>query len=208
MSTGTVSSGELARWLIAEGARIDVKMAKPFQDEYRSLYNFVGSTPYLLAAKGGDPEMMQLFAGRGADAFVKNAKGTTALMAAAGLDMLNPNEDSGTIADGLACLRIALKQGADVNAANDEGDTALHGAAYRGSPEIVQILVDNGARLDVRNKAGWTPIQIANGDNAGLQNIQKRPSTVALMKKLMTDRGLPVEIKSDEEQYNFGVKVQ
>ncbi len=99
----------------------------------------------------------------------------------------------------------ALAAGADVNAVNDDGDTALQGAAYRGSNEIVQ-LVDRGARLDIKSKRGFTALQIANGEALRLVNIQKRAATVALLRQLTIDRGLPPEMKSDEGQYPFGVK--
>ena len=82
-----------------------------------------------------------------------NANGTTALMAAAGVEMFNPNEDSGTDADGFAALQLAVALGAgDINAVNKNGDTALHGAVFRATTDAITFLVERGARLDVKNK--------------------------------------------------------
>ena len=58
---------------------------------------------------------------------------------------------------------MLVELGNDVNAVNDRGETALHGAAYRGANTIVQYLVEKGAKLDARSKQGWTPWTIANG---------------------------------------------
>ena len=56
-----------------------------------------------------------------------------------------------------------MERGADVNAIDDNGETALHGAAYRGHNSVVQYLADHGAKLDVANRIGWTPLTIADG---------------------------------------------
>jgi len=69
------------------------------------------------------------------------------------------------------------------------GSTALHGAAMRGSNALVQFLVDHGAKLDARNKLGWTPLMCAEG--VFVANTEKDwPETVLLIRKLMTERGL------------------
>jgi uncharacterized protein len=69
------------------------------------------------------------------------------------------------------------------------GSTALHGAAMRGANGIVQFLVDHGAKLDARNKVGWTPLMCAEGIFVA-NTLKDWPETVALIRKLMTDRGL------------------
>jgi hypothetical protein len=69
------------------------------------------------------------------------------------------------------------------------GSTALHGAAMRGANAIVQFLVDHGAKIDGRNKLGWTPLMCAEG--VFVANTEKDwPETVTLIRKLMQDRGL------------------
>jgi ankyrin repeat protein len=82
------------------------------------------------------------------------------------------------------------------------GSTALHGAAMRGSNAIVQFLVDHGARLDARNKLGWTPLMCAEG--VFVANTEKDwPETVALMRKLMAERGLNPDLYN---QASLGVQ--
>ena len=117
-------------------------------DGYRNFWTQNGATPLLMAAKGADAEMMRLLAAHGADPTLTNRMGTTPLMAAAGVEMFNPNEDSGTVEEAFEAVKVALELGADVNQANKAGDTPLHGAAWRAANDIVQLLVDRGARLD------------------------------------------------------------
>ena len=57
-------------------------------------------------------------------------------------------------------VQMLLDAGADANAANKTGDTAMHGAASNGLPAVIQLLVDRGARLDVKNRAGQTPLAL------------------------------------------------
>jgi hypothetical protein len=202
--TGKVSEVELAKKLIAKGANVNARLTRPISDGYRNFWNQNGATPLLMAAKGADAEMMRILAAAGADPTLTNTAGTTPLMAAAGVEMFNPNEDSGTNEEGFEAVKVALELGGDVNQANKQGETPLHGAAWRGSNEIVQLLVDRGARLDVKTKQGLTPLQIANGEEEGrVANINVRPWTVELLVKLMKERGLPVEMKSDADRYAF-----
>ena len=157
-----------------------------------------------MAAKGADAEMMRLLAAHGADPALTNKMGTTPLMAASGVEMFNPNEDSGTVEEAFEAVKVALELGADVNQANKAGDTPLHGAAWRAANDIIQLLVDRGARLDARNKSGMTPLQIANGEEEGrVANINIRPWAVDLLVKLMRERGVPIEMKSAEGRFAF-----
>ena len=71
-----------------------------------------------------------------------------------------------------------------------DGSTALHGAAYRGQEDIVQFLVDTGAKLDVKNTLGWTPITVAGGMFVGNTGKGEHPHIRALLRKLMLERGL------------------
>ena len=94
-----------------------------------------------------------------------------------------------------------------VNAANNDGRTPLMGAALKGRNEVVQLLVDRGARLDTRDKGSrdtdtvvsvlaghtWQAVDYADGlVRAGVQSDIPRPETAALLRKLMTERGMPV----------------
>ena len=156
-----------------------------------------------MAAKGADVEMMRLLAAHGADPNLANASGTTPLMAASGVEMFNPNEDSGTNEEALEAVRFALTLDSDVNRPNKQGETPLHGAAWRGANEIIQLLVDNGAKLDARSKRGSTPLMIANGEEERVATINVRPWAVELLVKLMKERGLPIEMNTSADRYAF-----
>ena len=128
-----------------------------------------------------------------------NVEGTTPLMVAAGVKIWNPGEDGGSLeseeGEVLQAVKLCVELGNDVNAKNSEGETALHGAAYRGVNSIVQYLVDKGARLDVKDIHGLTPLAIATGVNySDFFHIQQ--PTADLLSKLMKERGL-----SSEGQY-------
>ena len=193
--TGTLTGLDLARTLIARGADVNARMTKELVDGYRNRLNRVGATPLLLAAKGADLEMMRLLAASGADHRLANVQNTTPLLAAAGVDMVYVNEDSGTNEDAVGAVKFLLDLGSDVNAVNVRGETALHGAANRGSNAIVQLLADHGARLDAKNTRGFTPLQIANAEGA-TTTFQRRPETVELFRQLMIARGIPVDASS------------
>ena len=81
---GTVSSTELARSLLAKGADVNAVMTRDFRDGYRNRFNRLGATPFLLAAKNADTELMKIYLAAGADPMTPNLDKTTALMVAAG----------------------------------------------------------------------------------------------------------------------------
>jgi ankyrin repeat protein len=218
--TGRLTAPELAKVLIQRGADVDARTTKGFPDGHRFAFG-LNATPFLLAAKGGDVPMMQVLAEHGADLRAVNANGTNAIMAAAGVEMFNPNEDSGTDADGLAALKLAVELGAgDINAANKDGNTALHGAVFRATTDAIKFLVEKGARLDVKNKPkcvysagcsgqnpeGYTPYGLAVGGLGMLGSY--RPEAAALLRELMIARGLTPEAKEDKDKYSFGVTVK
>jgi hypothetical protein len=97
---------------------------------------------------------------------------------------------------------MLVELGNDVNAMNDRGETALHGAAYRGANSIVEYLVDKGAKLDARSKQGWTPWTIANGVFYSLFFKEQR-ETANYLAKLMADRGISTEGMIDDGRTCF-----
>ena len=132
-----------------------------------------GATPFLLAARFLEVEIMRALAANGADVRQELPDGTSPLMAAAGLPAQPPLIDRRgrsapqRVADEAAALEavtMLVEAGVDVNAATRGGDTALHGAAAQNYPTVARFLVDHGARLDVRNARGQTPLAVANGD--------------------------------------------
>ena len=202
--TGTLGSLDFARLLLDRGADVNARIVDPIVDGFRGFWTQQGATPMLVAAKGADAAMMRLLAEHGADITLANERGTTPVMAASGVEMFNPNEDSGTNPEALEALEVALELGGDVNAANNDGDTPLHGAAWRGANDIILRLVAEGAELHVENNRGYTPLQIANGEEEGrVANINIRPWTVSLLQDLLRERGLPWELQRGQERYAF-----
>ena len=144
---------------------------------------FGGATPLMLAAMAGDAEVMRLLAARGADPALTTDDGTTLLMVAAGLGRYEA-ENLVTEARTLEAVRAALAFGADVNAVNDVGNTALHAAAHIKSEAIVQLLADRGAAVDVANDRGDTPVIVADRFRAGSGNVTVRTPTGDLLRAL------------------------
>ena len=114
---------------------------------------------------------MRLLAASGADPVLPTNLHTTPLMAAAGIGRV-PNESFAADSSTLDAVKLALELGGNVNAADDIGDTALHGAAHIRSAAVVRFLADHGAKVNARNKRGLTPLMIADGagnsDNPGI----------------------------------------
>ena len=88
----------------------------------------------------------------------------------------------------LAAVELAVALGGDPDAVNDHGQTAMHGAAYMGGDTIVRYLAGRGARVDVADNAGRTPLSIAEGLYVG-GTFVVRESTAALLRELGAGRG-------------------
>ena len=161
--TGSTSDLEFVRTLAAHGADLDARMTKEPNNLYRNVLNRIGSTPFLLAAKAADVELMRLLVELGADPLLPNEDGTTPLMVAAGVGIWAVGESPGTNEEALAAVRYALALGGGVTTVDDNGDTALHGAVLRGSEPLVRFLLAHGADLEAANEKGWTPYRIAKG---------------------------------------------
>ena len=161
--TGTVTDLELARALVARGADVDARQTAEPRDGYRNMLNRSGATPFLLAAKAVDVEMMRLLLELGADPLLANEDGTTALLVAAGVGIWSSSESPGSAEEALEAVKLMVELGDSVTTVDDNGDAALHGAVMRGSPELVLYLLEHGAALDPVNERGWTPLTIAQG---------------------------------------------
>jgi ankyrin repeat protein len=201
VGSGKMSSIEFAKRLIEHGAGVNARMTKGFKaDNERPRFVQVGATAFLLAAKSVDHEIMRLLADHGADPSIRTGSNTTALMLAAGLQIFSMGEDSGTNEDALETVKLCLHLGNDVNAVDDNGETALHGAAWRGANEIVKLLVERGARLDARSKKGnFTPLAYAHLVYTPGMVFQSWPETEALLRKMMEERGLPTDVPTAED---------
>ena len=161
--TGTITDLELARALVAHGADVNARQTAEPRDGYRNMLNRSGATPFLLAAKATDLEMMRLLLDLGADPLLANEDGTTALLVAAGVGIWSSSESPGSAEEALEAVKLLAELGDSVTTVDDNGDAALHGAVMRGSPELVLYLLEHGAALNPVNARGWTPLTIAQG---------------------------------------------
>ena len=194
IATGNLNSLDLVRKLVKAGANVNARQEREPKDGFRNQLNRIGATPFLLAAKSVDVPLMRLLLELGADATIATEDGTTSLMAAAGVGIWAPGENPGTDDEAVAALKIAYEAGSkDVNAVNDNNDTAMHGAVYRaGSIAMLTFLLEKGARPDVRNIKGWTPLIAADGVEYTPNVLKRYPETAAFLRKALAERGLPV----------------
>ena len=192
--TGSVDSIDVLKKMIALGGDVNARMTvNGMKDGQRNRLNRLGATPFFLAAKVTDTEAMRVLIDAGADTLTPSADGTTPLMVAAGVAIWNPGEDGGSLKgqedEVLEAVRICVEQGADVNAANYRGMTALHGAAFRGINRVADYLVAQGADLDARTVQGWSPLAVAEGFSySDFYKAQKH--TAAHLRELMIARGI------------------
>jgi uncharacterized protein len=162
-----------------------------------------GATAFLRASQSGDLPLMKLLLAHGADPKINTALGVTPLHVAAGIGWVEGITYEWSQEQTLEAVKLLIDLGADVNAQADTGRVALHGAAHKGRPDVVQVLFDHGAKLDVRdygntdNRGGklaihtWLPVDYADGlVRVGVQSAIPHPETGLLLRKLMTQVGL------------------
>jgi ankyrin repeat protein len=171
---------ELVNTLLARGANPNAQIVKTpprfgFGGGSRVT---IGATPFLLAAMAGDTSVMRVLVAGGADPGLATKDGTTPVMVAAGFGRFP--ESTVTESRAIEAVALALELGGDVNAVNAAGDTALHGAASISADETIRWLVDHGARVNVKNKRGQTPLTVALGTSIRAAST----STVELLRKL------------------------
>jgi ankyrin repeat protein len=188
--SGTMTSLELVKKLVAGGANVNARMTKK-PNVNNTRLNEIGATPFLLAALTADAELMRTLAALGADPSLSNVEKSTPLIVAAGLATRSPGEDAGTEKEVLEALQVILDLGADVNAVDTNGETAMHAAAYKNLPKVVKFLAAKGARIELwnePNKFGWTPLAIAVGYRFG--NFKPSPETETAIREVMIAAGV------------------
>ena len=148
-----------------------------------------GATPFMRAARSADVTVMRMLLAKGADAKLANKDGLTALLVASGVSW--GDKVRGTEAEALEAVKLCFEQGLAVNAITERGETAVHGATNRGANTIIKYLAEKGAKLEVKNKQGFTPMDIAGGKGGngagGLRD--PRPATLALLRELVVNAG-------------------
>jgi len=166
-----------------------------------------GATPFIRAAQSSDTVLMKLLLDYGADPKAVTTLGDNALTVAGGIGWVEGVTYERSARENLEAVRMLLDLGLDPNHANNEGRTPLMGAAMKGRTEVIQLLVDRGAKLDTYDKGNrdtdkvsssaagktWQAIDYAEGlVRVGVQSAIARPEAAALLRKLMIERNLPV----------------
>jgi uncharacterized protein len=186
----SVDPMDLIKALLAKGAdpnaRVNTTPVRGFMQGSANWVNFDGQTAFIRAALAGDITLMRLLLEHGADPNLSTNEGSTALMAAAGINFVvsqtftHPNEEY------LEAAKLCLEKGNNVNAVNNQGLTAMHGATNRGFDDMVKLLAAAGSKLDVADKQGRTPMTYAEGVFLAVQPPVSKPTTIALLKTLLT----------------------
>lgn len=185
--SGNLSALEFVRAIVAAGADVNARLKSGFGG--RAILNPRGATPLLYAARTADVPLMKVLVELGADPLVPNSEGATPLMAAAGVGVRAVNEEAGTEPEVVEAIDYLVSLGADVNTVDDNQETAMHGAAYRNFPKVVERLAYHGAvpkSWSHKNKAGWTPIMIAEGQRPG--SFKPSPETVDALRLAMKEK--------------------
>ena len=217
--TGRIDSLELAKRLLARGAKVNDRtnyrngMAAPTHMAlaYFTMISWNGVTPLFIASKGCDVEFMRYLLANGADPAINNEQGVTPLLAAAGVGYAK-GEAPGTPEQCLEAVTVLAAAGNDVTAVARlskgsgfggmgggwDGATALHGAVIRAARGLIEWLIAQHIPLDVKAAGGRTALDLARGSTLGI-NYSVQPELAEIIEKGMRARGLPIP----EHTYGF-----
>ncbi len=203
---GDMDHLDFIKLLVAKGANVNARIKD--STETRTVFTNQwldenGATAFLRASQSGDVELMKFLLAHGADPKINTVLGVTPLHVAAGVGWVEGITYEWSQENTLQAVKMLVDLGLDVNAQADTGRTAMHGAAHKGRSDVVQVLFDHGARLDVRdygntdNRGGklavhtWQAVDYADGlVRVGVQSAIPHPDTGLLIRKLMTAQGL------------------
>lgn len=198
---------ELIKLLLEAGADVNARLIE--STETRTVFTNQwldenGATAFLRASQSGDIELMKLLLSYGADPHINTALGVTPLAAAAGIGWVEGVTSEWSMEQTVEAVKLLLDLGIDPNFQADTGRVALHGAAHKGATAVVKVLVDAGARMDIRDFGNtdnrgsaelaahtWLPIDYADGlVRVGVQSAIPHPETAQVLRKLMIEAGL------------------
>ena len=176
-------------------------------DNFGVARSWIGASPFWVAAHKADVALLALLLDAGADPTVAADDGTTPLMVAAGLGHAGDRyEKFWSSAAAREAVEFLVELGADVNAANEAGFTALHGAAFVGAEAAAEHLVAHGADANAQDFAGRTPYRIAQGHKGGGMSFVSRPGTVELLARLGADTALGPHFNDTEREEGLQVR--
>jgi uncharacterized protein len=210
---------DFIKLLIQKGANVNARVCGPQStptncvgDSTETRTNFTmqwlfeeGATAFLRAAQSGDIELMKLLLDHGADPKINTAHNVTPLAVASGIGWVEGVTYEWSEEESLEAVNMCLKLGIDPNVQDDEGRAALHGAAHKGDPKVIQVLVDHGAKMDMHDSGSrdtvngtlvnetFIPLDWARGlVRVGVQSAIAHPEAEKLLVKLMTEKGIAV----------------
>ncbi len=188
--SGALSSLQFVRVLVDSGAEVNFRKRSGGGGRLR--ISTAGTTPLLCAASTADVDFMKLLIELGADPKATNALGQNALMMAAGIDERPEGDGPASHEEHYAAVEYVLGlEVNDINAADKNGQTAMHAAAYKSLPKVIQLLDQRGADIHSwarKSKQGRTPLSIAQGFRPG--NFKPDFATVAAIQQVMRSHGI------------------
>ena len=172
---------DLVKALLEHGADPNARFTRApfvFKGDFISYGRYVGATPLWLAAAARvpDPGILRAIAAAGGDPGMPADDGTTPLMAAVGV-VLNEARQP-TLDQSLELVTLLAGMDIDLNAVDRRGRTAMHGAARLAKNAIVEVLAENGARVDIADGRGLTPLDV------GTVSRPLHPDTERLLRRL------------------------
>ena len=199
MGAGPLSSADFVREMVKRGADVNFRLPRgtrglPGTTSRIATVGAAGATPLLLAADRSDVPLIRLLVELGGDPLLPNFNNTTPLMAAAGVGTTSPDQEAGEEGEALEAVKLLLDLGADTNSIDNNGDTAMHGAAYNNYPLVANLLAERGADPQIwknPNKAGGTPLFIAEG--YADRSPQPHARTIEAISKLMLAAGISTD---------------
>ena len=180
--TGNMTSLEFVRKLASYGANLNARMKGPGMINLGTAV--FGPTAFLAAAQTADVDFMKTLIDLGADPLLTDEDNSTALMLA--------GARTGTEGEVLQTIELLLDLGVDIDAVDDNGETAMHTAAYNDRPEPIKLLAAKGASIEVwnrKNKLGSTPLAIAVGYR-GPRSFRPQPNAEAAIREVMIAAGV------------------